>query len=115
MPQIVKRTSVAGATTVVNDINTETFRTIGGRGAQIRMYCSIDGLRANGFVTLMSGSDVLVKNAQPSVDGNEETRVPDHQIASGIGLPGDELSVELRNTHATTAIVFSYVIDIENA
>ncbi len=114
MPQVSARTSIA-ATSTVNVMSGLLFERVGGRGAAIRAYIRV--VTATGAAditaTLIAGSDVLTQDAAGFAEG-EGVIVPDDQIASGVGLPGDQILLNISNANAAARVV-AWRVDIENA
>ena len=113
MPQDKSFTSI-GATTTTNVMSGRLFERVGGRPAQIKVYaCALTGNAGDLEATLVVGSDVICQNAglRPLATG---PLVPDDQIASGVALPGDPISLQVTNSTAG-AIVCGWTIDVTYA
>ncbi len=114
MPQISGRTSVAPGATV-NVLSGRVFERVGGRGAAIRAYLSglTAGSAADILATFISGSDIITFESSGIRDGVEGLQIPEDQIASGNGLPGDQLVLNISNANAAARVV-TWRVDIEN-
>jgi len=111
MPQV--RRDVSLATTVESNVMSgQLFERVGPAPSLIRVYAAT---RTAGIfdvdATLILGSDTIIRAAAVPLNTNGVV-IPDHQIAVGTALPGDQIFFNIHNANASTANV-SIVVDIE--
>jgi len=112
MPQISGRGAIA-AGPAINVLAGQLFERIGARPARIKVYaCNDDAAAALGDLTatMYVGSEVLVQNAPLPRSPALGLAVPDHQIANGVALPGDQLILEI--TSAAAGDTAQWLVDI---
>jgi hypothetical protein len=116
MPQDRDHTAVGAGATIANVLTGRLFQQVGGTGARLKLYACdsvTGGTNGDLVVTFIAGSDVICQNVGLTVDA-AGPRVPDHQIAAGAALPGDNLTISVTNNGAAAAAL-GWVLDIENA
>lgn len=114
MPQVRIVTTLAAGASNTNILNGQLFERVGGRGARLRLYqAQTSGIPGDVTFTFISGSDVIAQDAAMGVQAGG-VQVPESQVASGVGLPGDQLVISLTNGAAAARDVDT-LLDIENA
>ena len=113
MPQVGDATSI-GANATVNVMAGQLFERVGGRGAQLKCYiAALTGNVGDLNATFIAGSDVITQQQGLRVRAGG-AQVPEDSVGAGVGLPGDQILLNIENTTAG-AIVASWLIDITNA
>lgn len=111
MPQIRRDESVAAAT-ATNIMSGELGERLA-RPARVRVYSAIRTSSAFDVrATVIIGDRTIGRNLKLPNNASGVV-IPDHQVAAGEGLPGEQVFVEIENQNATTARDVSSVIDIE--
>jgi len=122
VPQFKTILSIAAGATVNNLLAGSPFERVGGTGATVRLYAGSPNTVAADMalgdpslvvVDFLLGSDMVIQAAAIGINLNGVT-VPDDQIAEGVALPGDQITVAATNNNAG-ARALAIVVDIQNA
>ena len=113
MPQVGDATSIA-ANSTTNVMSGRLFERVGGRGAQLKAYAvQLTGAVGAVQATFIAGSDVITQE-QGLVLRAGGRQIPEDSVGAGVGLPGDQILLNLINTTGA-AIIVSWLVDITNA
>lgn len=110
MPVIMKETSVAAGATNDNVVSGSAFEF-----ARTRQIVSIGvtGSATGGFVTIQSGSDVVLEESPPYV-ATVFPIIPDQMFYTDVMEAGDRLVIKARNPTGGT-IIFRTIVQITPA
>ena len=110
MPVIMKETSVAAGATNDNVVSGSAFEF-----ARTRQIVSIGvtGSATGGFVTIQSGSDVVLEESPPYV-ATVFPIIPDQMFYTDVMEAGDRLVIKARNPTGG-AIIFRTIVQITPA
>lgn len=114
MPQVKEYASVAAGATVANVLSGSPYERVGGLGATVRLYAiMVAGTAGEMKATLLLGSDQVIADAGLGVNAAGPV-VPNDQIAEGTALPGDQITVRIKNDGGG-ANIYGVLLDIQNA
>lgn len=116
MPAVYFRQDLGAANSVV-DVPLAPYDRFGGGGGRIRVRATVVIANAgNVDMTVMLGSDVLISagpvGAEANVGQGPTNETPS---ISGIGAPGDPITVRLAETAGVANVIVTGVVDIQNA
>ena len=107
MPVIQKQIAVAAGDVVENALSGSAFEFArGNQLVSMGVTQSVDG----GFITIQSGSDIVLEESEPAVDGDFPT-IPDTMYYNDVATAGDRLVIRLRNPSGGT-ITFNVLVQI---
>jgi len=107
MPVIQKETSVAAGATTDNVISGSAFE-FARQNQLVSIGCVASA--TGGFVTIQSGSDVVLEESPPTVKTSMPT-IPDDMLYNDAMAAGDRLVIRLRNPTGG-ALTFRTVVQI---
>lgn len=119
MPMFKNFQSIAAGATVNNILAGSPFERVGGGGAVVRLYAASPNTAAADLaalhivLTFMLGSDTVIDTAGVGINANGP-QVPEDQMAEGVALPGDQITVRATNNNAA-ARTLGIIVDIQNA
>ena len=116
MPAVYFRQDLGVANSVL-DVALAPYSRFGGGGGRVRVRCTVPTtLGGTVDLTVMLGSDVLVSAGPIGVEsvagGGPTSETPS---ISGIGAPGDPITVRLAETGGNANTIVTGVVDIQNA